>query len=154
MSREVPRGFTLIETVIVVALVAILLLVALPAYRGHLAHAARRDAQAMLVAFAQAMERRYARAYSYLGAAEGGADTGPPAAQVFWSLAPAEGAPLYRLSIAVAAREPPYYRLRATPVAGSRQAGDGILELDALGARGWDRDDDGLIGPDEWRWTR
>lgn len=51
------QGFSLIELMIVVAVVGILAAVALPAYRGHVAKAHRAEAQAVLLEAAQFMER-------------------------------------------------------------------------------------------------
>ena len=52
-----PAGFTLIEVMIVVAVVALLAGVALPSYQGYVRRAHRAHAQATLVQAAQWMER-------------------------------------------------------------------------------------------------
>ena len=69
MQRKHPRGFTLIELMIAVAIVAILTMVALPSYssyimRGHLA-----DATSGLAAMRAQMERHYQdnRSYATVG---------------------------------------------------------------------------------------
>jgi len=154
MGRKLlkARGFTLIELMIVVSIVAILAAIALPSYQGYLVRATRSEAQSALLGFAQAMERFYNRNYSFDGAAAGGNTTGSPAADVYPSTAPIDGDPFYNLSIEAA--DATSYRLRATPIAGSRQAGDGFLELDSLGRRSWDRDDSGAIGASEFTWER
>lgn len=56
-GRRAPRGFTLIEVMIVVAVVALLSTIALPAYRGSVMKARRADARSALVTAAQMMER-------------------------------------------------------------------------------------------------
>lgn len=50
------RAFSLVELLIVVALVALLAAVALPAYNGHIARSRQSDAQAQLVNIRQAQE--------------------------------------------------------------------------------------------------
>jgi len=146
-------GFTLIELMIVVSIVAILAAVALPAYQGYLVRATRSEAQSALLGFSQAMERFYNRNYSFDGAAAGGSTTGSPAADVFPATAPLDGTAFYNLSIQAA--DATSYRLRATPISGSRQDGDGFLEINSLGQRSWDRNGDGAIAvPGEQTWER
>ena len=152
--RDGRRGFTLIELMIVLVILAILVLVALPAYRSAVARSHRADAQATLLAFAQAMERRYQHNYTYGGAAADAADTGAPAAAIFPDQSPLEGRPAYDLTIERVTLDPPYYRLRATPIAGGAQDGDGMLQYDALGQRGWDADNSGTIDASERAWER
>ncbi|WNL39479.1 type IV pilin protein [Halomonas sp. PAMB 3232] len=60
-----PRGFTLIEVLIVVAIVAILAGIAYPGYQRYTQNALRTDAQAGLLSAAAELERCYARLYSY-----------------------------------------------------------------------------------------
>ena len=156
MSRATrcPRtaGLTLIELTIVVSIVAILAALALPSYQRHLVRAARVEAQSALLGLAQGMERFYHRGHSFDGAATGGTTTGRPATALYPATAPLDGNPLYRLSIEAA--DATSYRLRATPVAGSRQDGDGFLELDSLGRRAWDRDNSDTISAAEFTWER
>ncbi|WP_319022819.1 MULTISPECIES: type IV pilin protein [unclassified Halomonas] len=60
-----PRGFTLIEILIVVAIVAILAGIAYPSYQRYTQNALRTDAQAGLINAAAELERCYAQFYSY-----------------------------------------------------------------------------------------
>lgn len=68
-----PRGFTLVELLVVVAVVGILAAVAYPAYTSHIQRSRRADAVKVLTAVAQAQERyrgnrsAYASALSDLG---------------------------------------------------------------------------------------
>jgi type IV pilus assembly protein PilE len=73
MKKE--SGFTLMELMIAVALVALLTAFALPAYQQYAQRAARADAQATLVAAAGAMERYKSQRFTYSGATEGSAST-------------------------------------------------------------------------------
>ncbi len=66
-------GFTLIELMIVVVIVAILSVVAIPAYQESVAKAKRADAQGALYGLAGAMERFYTENNTYCGSDDGGA---------------------------------------------------------------------------------
>lgn len=150
------RGFTLLELMIVVVIIGILVGIGLPGYQNSVQRSVRSDGKAALMAFAQAMELRYQQNYNYLGAAAGGSDTGSPDPLVFASQAPLDGDnKAYDLTIDIANPAPPYFRVRATPIAGGRMDGDGVLEIDSLGRRGWDRNGDGdTTDANEDTWER
>ncbi len=151
MRIRSQSGFTLIEMMIVVVILGVLLAVGLPSYQDSVRRSSRADAQATLMDLAQAMERRYQLNYNYDGAADGG---GAPLPEVFPSQAPLEGQAMYNLTIIDVTADPPFFRVRATPIAGTRQEGDGFVQLDSLGVRGWDRDNDGAISAAERTWER
>ena len=143
-------GFTLIELMVTVAIIAIIAAVAFPSYQNSVRKSRRNDAMGALAGFANAMQRHYTtNNNSYLGAAAGGADTGSPA--VFPTQSPLDGADAYyNLTITVAAADGQSYTLRAAPI--GTQAGDGIIELDSTGARRWDEDNSGGFGATENDW--
>ena len=150
-SRRQQAGFTLIELMIVVVIVGILVGIGLPSYQRSIVRSVRADAQSALLGFAQSMERRFGQTYSYTGAAAGGSDTGAPDPTVFPSQAPLEGDPAYNLTITAA--DDTGFTLRATPIAGGRQDGDGFLQLDSLGRRGWDADNNNALAAAEFTWN-
>ena len=66
--RAGAGGFTLIEVMIVVAIIAILAAVVLPAYQGSIRKARRTDARGALSMAAQCMERWNTQQNTYVGA--------------------------------------------------------------------------------------
>ncbi len=140
-------GFTLIELMIVVVIIGILASIAYPSYLDYVERARRSDAQGALLGLANAMERHHTVNNSYLGA--GAPNTGAPS--IFPDEVPRDGTTkYYDLTITVATATT--YTVRATPRAGSAQAGDGKMELTSTGIKRWDRDNDGIgAGDDTWK---
>ncbi len=69
MIQMKQRGFTLLELMIVVAIVGILSAIAYPSYQETVADSRRVDAQANLFSLAQHMEREFTENGTYVGAA-------------------------------------------------------------------------------------
>ncbi|TNJ33588.1 type IV pilin protein [Arenimonas terrae] len=69
MTISLPRqrGFTLIELMIVVVIIAVLAAIALPAYQQHVITTRRATAAACLTEMAQFMERHYTDNLTYVG---------------------------------------------------------------------------------------
>lgn len=65
MPRKLQTGFTLVELIIVVAIISILASIAIPAYNGYVETSKRSDAQASLMALAIAQEKYRATNPSY-----------------------------------------------------------------------------------------
>jgi type IV pilus assembly protein PilE len=145
-ANRSDKGFTLIELMIVVAVVAILAAIAIPSYQRQVIRTNRANAMAVLQSFAQAMERHYAQNNTYATAVVG---------TVFPNQSPLDGAARYALSIEPApATTATTFTLRATPTAGQSQVGDGFIEITNTGLRSWDRDNSGAIGAGENTWDK
>lgn len=143
-KRQQQRGFTLIEVMIVVAIIALLAGIAWPSYQNQVRSSNRADAQGALMGLAQAMERHYTENGTYEEAAAGGGDTGSPA--IFPSEAPLDGSrKYYDLEITDATETG--YELTASPKSTGVQAGDGDLTLSSTGERLWDEKGSGTTKP-------
>ena len=128
--RSSPRqstGFTLIELMIVIAIVGILAAVAYPAYQDHVRKSNRAAAQGFMMDVAQRQQsymmnnRSYATSLATLGI-----------------VLPDDVSPFYSVggsNLGVVAGPPATFNLQLDPVSSSVQASDGSLCLTNAGAR-------------------
>lgn len=132
------RGFTLVEVMIVVAIIGILASIALPSFQEQVAKGRRTQAKTELLAAQQWMERFYSENYRYdLNSANTAVnDASQFGARFSTAPRPGDGTALYNIALVVPlARDT--YTIRATRIAGAGMAGDrcGDLTVDGLGRR-------------------
>lgn len=128
MTKRV-RGFSLIEIMIAVVIVAVLAAIAWPMYQRHVVRTNRTAASACVQQAAQFMERFYTLNMRY-DTDRSGTAVALPALEC---TAPLQG----RYAISIAASGTNTYTLQAVPegVQASRDAGCGTLTLDQSGQR-------------------
>jgi len=122
--KTLPRGFTLIEVLVTLAMVAILAAVALPTYRDHIRKSRRAEAQSFLLAVAARQQqflidtRGYGATLATVGIAT-----------------PANVASAYNLALVVPGGTPPTFTLTATPISDQVHERCGTLGVDQNGSK-------------------
>jgi type IV pilus assembly protein PilE len=132
--RRRAGGFTLIEAMVTLAILAIVAAIAMPSYTRHVVRASRQDAQAQLSELAALQEKIYLNSSlytasvtaAYNGRSDGGLGVTSGKTQ--------DG--MYTISI-TPTTPGQTYTLTAAPVAGKRQASDGTITLSSTGVRLW-----------------
>lgn len=133
MNQMNEEGFTLIELMITVAIVAMLAAVAIPSYQSYVIKASRQSAQTELLQLAGLQEKIYLNSSTYATSvtdAYNGNSTG--------GLGRASGKTNDgKYDLAFTALPAQTFTLAATPVATSAQAGDGVISISETGLRLW-----------------
>ncbi len=129
--RNRASGFTLVELMMVCAVVAILAAIAFPSYAVFMKKSRRGDVEATLMDIAQREQQYLLDTRTYA----------PDVATLNTSI-PADVSAYYTIQIcqttapcAAPGGIPPTFAIIATPIAGSPQAGDYTLTLDNTGAK-------------------
>lgn len=164
------RGFTLIELMVVVVIIAVLAGIAYPSYQKHMTGTRRSDAQAALLQIANQQERFFTECNYYATTLTGtracGASAGSGVLNYFASTSP-DGH--YALSLvqgvlladgttsSTCSTWSCGFSAVANPNSGAsgRQAGDGRFMINSLGQKFWDRNNDGdYADTNESKWTK
>ncbi len=123
MGRQRASGFTLIEIMITVAIVAILSAIAFPSYQNQVRKSRRADAKALMLDLTQQLERRYTtdRDYTNLAAVCGQSVPSPPT-----------GTAWYQVSSVCTASA---YTVTGTPQGAQANDPCGTLTINTIGTR-------------------
>lgn len=128
MNRYID-GFTLIEIMIVVAIIAILAAIAYPSYTEQVIRGNRLDAQSEMFQIAQNMANYKLRNGTFEGAT---------VATVYGGTkAPKQGTALYDLAFSPSPTTANEWTLIATPIVAKTQAGNGVICLNDQGQKFW-----------------
>jgi type IV pilus assembly protein PilE len=140
------RGFTLIELMIVVAIVAILTAIAYPSYRKYVMRSNRAEAKSILLEDAQYMEKNFAEANVFNQTSTG---TTISSSSLPYQQAPKTGSVNYNITLsAITATS---YTIQAAPT--GAQSGDecGTLTINNLGQNNISGGSASATAADCWR---
>lgn len=126
------QGFTLVELMVVVAIVAILMVIAVPSYAYFMKQSRRADAEATLLDIAQREQQFLLDQRAYAATVTALNTTVPVDVSSYYTVT------ICQTSVGGCnppGGAPPTFAVIATPIAGTVQAGDYTLTLDNTGAK-------------------
>ena len=124
MKHARQPGFTLIELMITLAIVAILVAIAYPSYTWAIVKARRSNAEAVLMDIAQRQQNYLLDVRAYA----------PDLATLNVSI-PVDASAYYTIAINATPGAPPGFSASATPIAGTSQGQDVTLTINNTGAK-------------------
>ena len=157
MRNVLPRrlgGFTLIEVMIVVAIVAILSAIAFPSYQESVRKSKRADARTQLLEVAQFMQRFYSQNDRYDQANDAsGTAVVLPAALTMVPRGAAAGTQDYTIRFQAGTLSARSFTLEAVPRTGGSMASDkcGTLRINNVGRRTVSGESGGMTAATCWR---
>lgn len=116
--NQQQKGFTLVELMITVAIVAVIMGVAIPSYQGYIRDTQAAQAASDLKACAMTLERFYSRGFTYAGADTAGAG----GTSLCSTQSPTDGEAVYDITLPTLTATT--FLIRATPVGGSCASAD------------------------------
>lgn len=136
LMNTVHKGFTLIEMMIVVAIIGILAAIAYPSYTDYVQRGKRLDAQSEMLQIAQKLEMYKLRNNGSYSGADLGTLYGVTKNSDGSVNMPKQGTPLYTLALPAPTIS---WTLTATPIATAAQKGDGVIVLNSKGQKCWSK---------------
>ncbi len=146
------RGFTLVELMIAMVILAVISAVAIPLYTQYSVRTFRTEGQADLLLCAQGMEKQAGLTFTYATLVDTDADgigdttTGTVSANICVPTST-------RYTYTVQSADANTFVLRATPNAGTPVVSDGKMEIDGMGNRRWDKNNNNNLteaGENNW----
>ena len=124
--RGGARGFTLVELMVVVAVIAILAAIAIPSYYRYMLRANRVAAEDVMLDMSSAQERYLIDSRQYTTSN----------AQLGYGTLPDTVSPNYTIAVTTSAGPPPGYTITATPIGSQTRDSDcGTLKLGSDGSK-------------------